>query len=64
MHLYTTMNPHIYFIAGINYFHEILKEMSGREYTVLAKPSLEYAQYLLEKYNLGNPEKVLFIGDS
>lgn len=51
-------------VLGIYHNIECLKDLTGREYTTMAKPSMSCANYVKEKYKVTDPKKVLFIGDS
>ncbi|XP_044262716.1 4-nitrophenylphosphatase-like [Tribolium madens] len=51
-------------LFGPGYFDEILENFTGRKALRLAKPSLQYNEFIKEKFQLRNTSRVLFIGDS
>ncbi|CAG9819788.1 unnamed protein product [Phaedon cochleariae] len=50
-------------IFGNHYFYQGLREISGREPIQFAKPSVHYNEFIVKKFNITDPKKVLFIGD-
>ncbi|XP_057659289.1 uncharacterized protein LOC130895763 [Diorhabda carinulata] len=51
-------------VLGSYHNIECLKDLTGKEYTSVAKPSTACVNYIKEKYKVTDPKKVLFIGDS
>lgn len=51
-------------LFGPGYFTEILERFTGRKALCLAKPHTEYRDFIMERHELGDPSRVLFIGDS
>lgn len=51
-------------LIGVYYFAEALKDLTGRDYIQLGKPSQICVDYIKEKFDITNPRRVLFIGDS
>ncbi|XP_056640299.1 uncharacterized protein LOC130447483 [Diorhabda sublineata] len=56
--------PRIGPLIGNYVFIETIKQISGREPQQLAKPSVEFSNFIKEKLSITDPQKVLFIGDS
>ncbi|CAG9819787.1 unnamed protein product [Phaedon cochleariae] len=50
-------------LIGNQYFYQGLREISGREPIQFAKPSVHYNEFIVKKFNITDPKKVLFIGD-
>ncbi|XP_055627083.1 uncharacterized protein LOC129769087 [Toxorhynchites rutilus septentrionalis] len=50
-------------VIGPGYFIDVLERASGRKALVLGKPGLALANFVLEQFNVTNPERTLFIGD-
>lgn len=49
---------------GPGYFHQILEDMTNRKATSFSKPSRYFADYIVERLQIQDKSKVLFIGDS
>ncbi|KXJ81038.1 hypothetical protein RP20_CCG022004 [Aedes albopictus] len=50
-------------VIGPGYFLEMLERATGREALVLGKPGQALSQFILEQFNVTQPERTLFIGD-
>lgn len=50
--------------AGMSGFMELLAEKTGRKAIVLGKPGADLEGILLDKYNIKDKKRVLFIGDT
>ncbi|CAG9859900.1 unnamed protein product [Phyllotreta striolata] len=51
-------------LIGNYHFTETLKELTGKNYVEMGKPSQTCVDFIKEKFNISNPKRVLFIGDS
>ncbi|XP_018579308.1 4-nitrophenylphosphatase-like [Anoplophora glabripennis] len=51
-------------LIGPHYYMKPLIDLSGREPYQIAKPSLHYNDYIVKRYRISDPTRVLFIGDS
>lgn len=50
-------------VIGPGYFLEVLERATGRKALVLGKPGQALSQFILEQFNVTQPERTLFIGD-
>lgn len=51
-------------MIGPGTFHKLLQEATGRTAIEMAKPGSYFKTFLMEKYAITDPSRVLFIGDS
>lgn len=51
-------------LLGAEFHQRVIEEITGREAITIAKPSLHYNKYIVEKIGIKDPRRVLFIGDS
>ena len=51
-------------LIGPGYFTKILEDKTNRKGVPMAKPSRFLHEYIVEKYQIGDPSRVLFVGDS
>lgn len=56
--------PKIGPLIGNHFFIQAIEEISGRKPTQLAKPSVDFSNFIKQKLSITDPQKVLFIGDS
>lgn len=51
-------------IVGPGYFFEAVADVSGRKPIILSKPSSIFNDFVLTKFHIKDPTKILFIGDT
>nr|XP_023011555.1 uncharacterized protein LOC111501868 [Leptinotarsa decemlineata] len=51
-------------VIGSKPFQDILRDFSGREPYRVGKPSLPILEHIIEKYEITDKSRVLFVGDS
>lgn len=51
-------------LIGPGFFQKLLQEATGRTPIEMAKPGSYLKHFLIEKYAIADPSRVLFIGDS
>lgn len=51
-------------LIGPGYFHKILEDLTGRKAIAMAKPSPNLNEFIVEKFQIRDKSRVLFIGDS
>lgn len=51
-------------IIGPGNFHRVLEDLTGRKAIPMAKPGPYLRDFIKEKYNIKEPRRVLFIGDT
>ncbi|ERL85622.1 hypothetical protein D910_03041 [Dendroctonus ponderosae] len=49
---------------GNKFYVNAIEMITKRDCTILAKPSIELKHYLQKRFEISNPQRVLFIGDS
>ncbi|KAF2896186.1 hypothetical protein ILUMI_09989 [Ignelater luminosus] len=52
------------FFMGPGYFQQLLIDFTGRKPLGFGKPGLQLNDYVVKKFNITNPSRTLFVGDS
>lgn len=54
----------MYYVAGPGYFYKILEDFTGIKATLFGKPSENLANYVKKIFDIKDPKRILFVGDS